>query len=1427
MNTRHTVARMGAVFLMLAVAVQANELFEAVLCHDDAAVRQRLEAGDNPNRVGRWGETPLKWAVMGGQTDVARRLIAHGADLRTLNDDPLFWSAQGGLTEYLAEALAGGAGPNARHRDGRTALMKAAGGGHTPAVELLLAAGADIDAVCTNTYDLGQTALFHAAMAGRLDTVKTLLWLGADEGVFERLGVPAILWLTTAGWDEWVLDELERGADPNAANREGATALYFAAARGQTNLVRRLLEKGADPLQADNGGSTPLLCAAGSRDPETLRLLLLAAKSRKPDLDGLNRYGETVLMRAAMTGPAASVRLLLDAGARVVVTNQYGGSAWLTAADAGHVDVLELLLKRKARINQRDIAGNTALIKAAGSRRLEAVQFLLKNKADPSLRTGRSTAGECTALMEAARNGHAPVVRFLVEQGLSFRDCTTDGETSLMLAAQSGDAETIGVLVDAGVPVNETATGFWQGHTALDFAARDGKLEAARELLDRGADPNTSRAHRTALIWAAENGRLDMVKLLLRRGANPDLKGNASASAEEQARSAGHAAVAELLESRPNPDDPALDIPEHLLPPPAARAADGINELHAVRIDPQTRQVTFVGVYNPRFDTGPIPYAALLNEALKHPQPSFSLEPTRASSKAEDRALQIIAADTRRLATDDAYLARWSQRFFGTLFSNDPSLAEDGRRFLQTAARNMGVTEDEMLVLVRQLQRDPTVNEMEVVRIDGKALRHLGFPKTGTAIEAIGRDDSWTLTETLGLTETFRNMRSRVAAGDITLERASLEGQVLMYSRMLEEMNVPAARIEQLAGQVRRGQVPLDHLFASIKDLMIDRFADAMFEGQIVSGAFLSAFFKVPASVYRPVFQDVPAESHLGDILMTADVQMKRLHVPGAGSVPDLPDHFIHLRTFAAREGVPLPVGAGASVGFCLVPGTTGLRISPDSAVVAFDEPAIRIKTWRMNTLGTWSATARAMLDRECAAYADLLSASYGRLAERLTGFHRLREASKVIALARWARGQNQTLSAVAPPVPKPKPAAAIPGVWQGMFTPTATSIGLTLNVSGGASFGAEEGEDWIRTAEDRSLGTIPPEAAVRRLDNRGNVTFSCPRCGAPLRYRSDANGVPLEVEACERCRQRQPSAPPPVPPTPILPYWQSAARRTAPPAPNLVVRSESAPAVEAPPVAAHPSTHDDASVLDMSEIPLNSTVRLFGEETAARPRGPLALAPPPPSPGAKKLEFKPKETMTPDEIAAEREQILREIADTQIEARRLQATLESTSRLYDEWGARQAEAQQRAATEYRDFIIWLASAGLEQRLDALRRAGLRPEDAKKLEDFLLRAKEFGETRSFAEFAEDPKIQDGLKLLWDIAISDAQVAARLGLDGVLKFKDLSEFIVNSSFNITDYLFTRQGLKRLDQDENARDLAVTMMRRRMEQLVRRKNELSAP
>jgi len=95
-------------------------------------------------------------------------------------------------------------------RNGRLdkALQDAARDGHSGMVELLLAAGADVNAKS----NYGDTALHYAARGGHVDVVELLL---------------------------------EAGADVNAKNKNGRTALFWASFKGHAAVVELMLAAGA------------------------------------------------------------------------------------------------------------------------------------------------------------------------------------------------------------------------------------------------------------------------------------------------------------------------------------------------------------------------------------------------------------------------------------------------------------------------------------------------------------------------------------------------------------------------------------------------------------------------------------------------------------------------------------------------------------------------------------------------------------------------------------------------------------------------------------------------------------------------------------------------------------------------------------------------------------------------------------------------------------------------------------------------------------------------------------------------------------------------------------------------------------------------------------------------------------------------------
>lgn len=76
-----------------------------------------------------------------------------------------------------------------------------------------------------------------------------------------------------------------------------------------------------------------------------------------------------------------------------------------------------------------------------------------------------------TALIVAARRGHADIARMLIRAGGDVTATNRDLKTALMFAAYNGHAECTRVLIEAGSDVMATGP---QGNTAVDFAKAEG-----------------------------------------------------------------------------------------------------------------------------------------------------------------------------------------------------------------------------------------------------------------------------------------------------------------------------------------------------------------------------------------------------------------------------------------------------------------------------------------------------------------------------------------------------------------------------------------------------------------------------------------------------------------------------------------------------------------------------------------------------------------------------------------------------------------------------------------------------------------------------------------------------------------------------------------------------------------------------------------
>jgi ankyrin repeat protein len=261
----------------------------------------------------------------------------------------------------MLQGLIKSAGVKQKDKHGATPLHQAAAAGSAEAMRLLVAAGAEIDAV----NDFGATPLMWAI--NEPEKVRILVGAGANVNARSKMGrTPLFLAAANDGSSATVKLLLDRGAKVEDA------ALVAASGANDLASIRLLLEKGANVNAKDEAGRTPLMHAAGNGNPKVIELLLSkgadvnAVSLEKSEIvkNGPIALGNlTALMLAAPSGGPEVTKALLDAGAKVDAADVRQMTALMLAVATDHADprTVRLLIEHGADPWQKDRDGQSTL----------------------------------------------------------------------------------------------------------------------------------------------------------------------------------------------------------------------------------------------------------------------------------------------------------------------------------------------------------------------------------------------------------------------------------------------------------------------------------------------------------------------------------------------------------------------------------------------------------------------------------------------------------------------------------------------------------------------------------------------------------------------------------------------------------------------------------------------------------------------------------------------------------------------------------------------------------------------------------------------------------------------------------------------------------------------------------------------------------
>ena len=533
------------------------------------------------------GITPLISACDNKHTEIASLLLQNHAHVNMQDSNgnsALMYTSTNGSIEIASLLLQYNTQVNMKSKGGYSSLIIASVNGQKKMVSLLLENGADI-----NLQDMEGSSSLMYAIEGHTEIASLLIQNGAHFNMQNNEGLTSLM---LAFINNDVLSSqllIASGADLNLRTTiKGYTALMFAIQGRFTDMALYLIDSGADTNITTIKGSTALSYACRYNMTAVVQQILSTNKTHHTTINTLDEDGHTPLMIASKHGHVEIVNLLLEAGARVNISNfsNYSslrlpfheiplpdkndkhdtvrGSALDIAVIKGHVEIVASLLQYSPKIHNIYYLLRSIILKLAQVYS-EGVTDLKQMVRMTSI-SGNANWEKYFSILNLLFSNDSSLIRRV--------ECTKP--STLCMACAFGVLQMVSLLIEFGIHVSDlyrtddSGSSYWCSLITIICSGSLLSTAASRKtsniadllchvnwvkyssilllLIKSGLDVN----HRDssglfALSIASREGHANLVSLLLKSRANANLQDKEGISSLMMATVSGHREICCLL----------------------------------------------------------------------------------------------------------------------------------------------------------------------------------------------------------------------------------------------------------------------------------------------------------------------------------------------------------------------------------------------------------------------------------------------------------------------------------------------------------------------------------------------------------------------------------------------------------------------------------------------------------------------------------------------------------------------------------------------------------------------------------------------------------------------------------------------------------------------------------------------------------------